>query len=73
MSCFAHPYYRFAQILRRGPSVRPLVGAHAAPYQPLVHRVIGAGQLLPSLGRRIDKVQNYRMEFLKIVVVVKKG
>ena len=73
MSCFAHPYCRFAQILRRGPSVRYFVGAHAAPYQPLVHTVIGAGHLLPSLGRRIDQVQNYRMEFRKIVVVVKKG
>ena len=46
ISSIANPYGRFAQILRRGPSFRPLVGAHAAPYQLLVHGLIGSGKLL---------------------------
>ena len=50
ISCSEHPYGRFAQILRRGLSFRPFVGA---PYQLLVHRLIGDGQLLPRfLGRQ---------------------
>ena len=53
IACIAHPYGRFAQIFRRRPSFRPLVGAHAAPYQLLVHRLISSGQLLPRfLGRQ---------------------
>ena len=31
ISCTAHPYGLIAQILRRGPSFRPLVGAPPAP------------------------------------------
>ena len=46
ISCIAHPYGRFAQIFHRGPSFRSLVGAHAAPYQLLVYRFVGSGQLL---------------------------
>ena len=48
--CSPHPYGRFAQIVCRGLSLRPLVGAHAAPCQLLVYRLIGSVQLLPSYG-----------------------
>ena len=47
ISRIAHPSGRFARILRGGHSFRPLVDAHAAPYQLLVHRLVGSGQLLP--------------------------
>ena len=56
MSCIAHPYGRIARIFRRDPSFPPLVGAPPAPYQLLVHTLIGSSQLLPRFrGRRITE------------------
>ena len=49
---YCHPYGRIAQILRRGPPFRPLVGAPPPPSQLLVHRLIGSRSLLSRFRGR---------------------